>query len=70
MKLVYGLTGTIIDTIQPAINAITAELTVANIMLLVAAGLGIAMGFVLAWFGVRKLLSVITNAFKSGKAKV
>jgi len=49
------------------ISAITGKLTVAEIGGLIAAIIGAGMGFVLLWFGARKLVKAIVSAFKTGK---
>ena len=60
----------ITTSIQPVIDAATAQLTVANVMLVLAAGVGVGIGLVLAWFGVRKLLKILMSAFTKGKLHV
>jgi hypothetical protein len=50
-------------------NAITGKLTVAEVAAIIAAIIGAGMGFVLLWFGARKLVGSIIKAFKTGKIK-
>lgn len=74
MSMVFGITGTAFaastTTDYSAItSAITSELTVAEVVAVIAAIIGAGMGFVLLWWGARKLLNSMISAFKSGKIK-
>lgn len=56
-----------VTTIQPFIDALTGAITVADVVTLLAACVGIGVGFYLMWFGIRKAMS----AFKKGlKGKI
>lgn len=46
---------------------VTATLNFANIAKVLAIGIGAAVGIWLAWWGVRKLIKVITHALQKGK---
>lgn len=50
-------------------TAITSQLTVSNIVGVLAGAVGIAIGFVFMWFAYRKGKSIITSAFKKGSLK-
>lgn len=58
------------SAVAGVMTTLTTQINVANIIGLVATGLGIAVGFMLAWFGVRKLIRIITTAMQNGKVKV
>lgn len=60
----------ITTTIQPVIDSMLSIFSVANLMLILGAAVAGGMGFVLGWFGVRKISSVIQTAFKKGKFKI
>ena len=48
----------------------TSTLNITNIVAIVGAGITAVVGLFLAWWGVRKLLSMLMNAFKKGKIKM
>lgn len=56
------------ETIKPAIDALTGQITVANVVQLLAAVLGICVGFVFMWWGYRLATRKLMGAFKKGKA--
>lgn len=55
------------DVLTPIKTALGEYLTIQNIITVVVAGIGISLGFVLAWFGFRKVKSMIMQAAKKGK---
>lgn len=50
-------------------TAITTQITVANIVGVLAGAVGIAIGFVFMWFAYRKGKAIVTAAFKKGSLK-
>lgn len=52
---------------QPVIDAITAQISISTVVGVVAAGVGLAIGFVFMWWGGRKLVRMLMGAFKKGK---
>lgn len=58
------------DQIKGVIDAITGQISVTNILGVLVAAVGAAIGFVFLWWGVRKLLSTFFSGFRKGKAKV
>ena len=44
-----------------------ADFSVANLSLVILAGLGISVGLVLAWFGFRWITRKVMSAFKKGR---
>ena len=55
------------DVITPVTTAINETVTVQNVIAVVVAGLGIALAFVLMWFGYRKIKNMSMSAMKKGK---
>lgn len=58
------------DTLMDIIDAITGQVSVTNILGVLVAAVGAAIGFVFLWWGVRKLLSTFFSGFRKGKASV
>lgn len=55
------------DVLTPVKTALGEYITVANVVKVVTAGIGISLGFVLAWFGYRKVKAMILSAARKGK---
>lgn len=55
---------------QDALSFVTATLSIGTILKVVGVGLGIAVGFFLLWWGMRKLIKMVRKAFASGKVSV
>ena len=53
--------------IEPLSTALTASITPAQIVAVLAGIIGVGMTFVLMWFGVRKLISIFRKAVTKGK---
>ncbi len=49
------------------IEALQAQISIQNVVGILAIGAGIAVGFAFMWWGVRKLIAVLMKAFKKGK---
>ena len=64
--------GTVVtsDQMMDIIDAITGQVSVTNILGVLVAAVGAAIGFVFLWWGVRKLLSTFFSGFRKGKASV
>ena len=58
---------TIMTDFKPIIDALTAQLSVANIETIVAGGLAAAVVLYFGWFAIRKLISIVRSAFSKGK---
>ena len=58
---------TIMTDFKPIIDALTAQLSVANIVTIVAGGLAAAVVLYFGWFASRKLISIVRSAFSKGK---
>lgn len=55
---------------QTVIEALTTDFTEANIASILAYGVGAAAGFVLFWFGVKKVSGLFIRAMKRGKIRI
>lgn len=59
-----------VQAAKDLMQIVTAEINIANIVLIIGAGLGIAAATWLAWWGIRKLIRVISAAIAKGKLSV
>lgn len=57
-------------TLKPVIDALTGSIAPADILGVIAQIVGVGMGFVLMWFGVRKLVRIFMGALKNGNIRV
>lgn len=48
----------------------TGTMNIGNIVAIVGAGIGAVIGLFLAWWGVRKLVGMLMNAFKKGRVSL
>lgn len=53
--------------LSSVLTAITGQITVANVVAVIAGAIGAAIGLVFMWWGVRKLIRVLMSAFRKGK---
>ena len=60
----------ITEVLKPLSDAVTASITPAQIVGILASVIGVGMTFVLMWFGVRKLVSIFKKAVTKGKISV
>lgn len=61
---------TIINTMQPVIDAIQSEMNPRNVAMLIGYGITACIAIVLAWWGVRTIISIIMNAVTKGKLEI
>lgn len=52
------------------ITALTGAITPAQLLAVLASVVGVGIGFVLMWFGVRKVISSFTSAVMKGRLKL
>lgn len=52
------------------IEAITSQVSIENILVVLTAVIGVAIGFVFFWWGGRKVASVVMSAFRKGRLSV
>ena len=55
---------------KAVLDAMTAQISVSSVVGVIAATVTAGIGLVFMWWGVRKLLSAIMNAFRKGKLKM
>lgn len=55
---------------ESVIEAITAQISVANIVGVLATAAGIAITFVFLWWGVRKVTAMVMGSARKGKISV
>lgn len=52
---------------QSVIDAITAQISVSSIVGVLASVVGVGIGLVFLWWGVRKAISALMGAFRKGR---
>ena len=57
----------IVEDLKPVTDALTGAVSPAQIALVISAVIGVGMGFVLTWFGIRKGVSIFKKAVMKGK---
>ena len=55
---------------KAVLDAMSAQISVSTVVGVIAATVTAGIGLVFMWWGVRKLLSAIMNAFRKGKLKM
>ena len=58
------------ETLQSIVTALTADLNITNVGVIIAAVLGSVTGLVLLWLGARKVAKAIQSAFSKGKISI
>ena len=56
-----------VNQITSSVMGMFGDFNVTNLLIFIGAGVGIAAGLVLAWFGVRYLTRKLMGALKKGK---
>lgn len=56
-----------VSEIATSVTGMFGDFSVTNLLIFIGAGVGIAAGLVLAWFGVRYLTRKLMGALKKGK---
>lgn len=56
--------------VTPLVTALTTSVTPADVVTLLAVVIGAGMGFVLVWFGSRKVTSGFMGALKKGRLRI
>lgn len=57
------------SSLSSVIDAVTSQISTTNILGVLAGAIGISIGFVFMWWGIRKGVRMILDAAKSGKQK-
>lgn len=55
---------------KPVIDAITGQITVANVVGVLATAIGAGIGFVFMWWGGRKAIRVLMSAMRKGRVSM
>lgn len=56
--------------LSSVVTAITGQISVTTIIAVIAGAVGVAIGMVFMWWGVRKAGRIIMNAARSGKLRI
>ena len=59
-----------VSAMTSGLAEVTGTLSIGNILTVILAVLGIAVGFMFFWWGLRKILSIVKKAFTKGKVSV
>lgn len=59
-----------VSAAKSLMESATGTLSIGNIVAIVGAGIGAVIGLFLAWWGARKLVTMLMGAFKKGKVKL
>lgn len=59
-----------VSAITSGFGQITSTITIGNILSVLGIVLAVAVGFFFFWWGIRKVVRVVTAAFKKGKISV
>lgn len=59
-----------VSAITSGFSTITSTITIGNILTVLAVVLGTAVGFFFFWWGIRKVIRVVSKSFKSGRVSV
>lgn len=52
------------------ITSLTSAITPSQLLAILATVVGVGMGFVLMWFGVRKIINLFTSALRNGNIRI
>lgn len=55
---------------KPILDAITAQISITNVVAILGGVLVVAVGFAFFWWAGRKVLRVLMSAFKKGRVSV
>lgn len=59
-----------VSAAQSVMDAATSTLNIGNIVAIIGAGIGAVIGLFLAWWGARKLVRMLKNAFTKGNVSM
>lgn len=59
-----------VSAVSSAFSTITSTISVSNILKMVGIALAACVAFFFFWWGIRKVIKMVTNAFKKGKVSV
>lgn len=59
-----------VSAAKSLLETATGTMNIGNIVAIIGAGIGAVIGLFLAWWGARKLVHMLMNAFKKGKVSL
>lgn len=59
-----------VSAMKEGLAEVTSTLSIGNILTVILSVLGICVGFMFFWWGIRKIIRMAQNAFKKGKVSV
>lgn len=59
-----------VSAMSQGFSTITGTLSIGNVLKVISIALGVCVGFVFFWWGIRKVVRMVTAAFKKGRASV
>lgn len=59
-----------VSAMSEGFKQVTTTISIGNILQVLTIVLGVAVGFFFFWWGIRKVIRVVTKSFKSGKVSV
>lgn len=59
-----------VSAMQAGFNEVTSTISIGNVITVILAVIGVCVGFVFFWWGIRKVVRMVMAAFKKGKISV
>lgn len=59
-----------VSAMKSGFSQVTGTITISNVLTVLAIVLGTAVGFFFFWWGIRKVIRVVSKSFKSGRVSV
>lgn len=59
-----------LSAMSEGFSTITGTLSIGNVIKVAAIALGVCVGFMFFWWGIRKVIRMVQTAFKKGKVSV
>lgn len=59
-----------VNQVKTAFSTVTSTISITNILSMVGVALAACVGFFFFWWGIRKVIKMVTGAFKKGKISV
>lgn len=63
-------TTSVVPDLKPLLDALKGAITPEQLLAIIASIVGVGIGFVLMWFGVRKAVNAFTSAVFAGRIRV
>lgn len=59
-----------VSAVESAFDTITSTITIGNVLLMVSISLATCVGFFFFWWGIRKVIRMVTTALRKGRISV